>query len=611
LGVCLASQHIRQRINDGRIITSLDEARIQPSSLDTVIGDSVFILDTETEGIFRPKASESVYRTFLQLPGMTSRSRRRRRRIDISDGYELKRGVSYLIKLKDRIRLAPGEYVRSSPKSSLGRLFLNTRLLADYNPSFDQVLSHCRPNTDLDLWLLVQPLVFNVIIKPGTTLNQLRFFTGPGALLSHQETTDEIEKNPIIYNRGADDVLSPAENRVTDEGLQICLDLSGSNTNGVVALRARLNPEPIDLSKKEEYDAQNFFDPILARRDGKMTLAQGEYYLIASKGILQIPPHLNVGLRDHSSGGFRGPLHFAGFVDNSFLGDLVFEVRMDEIASMCLDDGMPVSSLDLFRTGVPDKLYGKEIGSHYHGQVGPRPAKYFVPFDYAFAAREYDKLDRKVLVQDTMLLNDIRKSEYGFEFLTARERTRLLEYVKQGFFLSRYDCENDEDVLQVLPYILLFGPDDTVFAYERAKDIRKYGEPELFGKCSIGVGGHILASDGPDFISGNIRRELAEEVDISGNASDVAFLGTIKASDRPVDRVHFAMVHAMCTDGAVVPKESSIDSSRMIRIDDLMNDPEYKKDYETWSRILIPLLPAFYTMMQKWVKDGSIFSRVA
>ena len=33
----------------------------------------------------------------------------------------------------------PDEHVISSPKSSRGRLFLRTRLLADYNPCFDEI----------------------------------------------------------------------------------------------------------------------------------------------------------------------------------------------------------------------------------------------------------------------------------------------------------------------------------------------------------------------------------------------------------------------------------------------------------------------------------------
>jgi len=44
---------------------------------------------------------------------------------------------------------------------------------------------------------------------------------------------------------------------------------------------------------------------------------------------------------------------------------------------MTLEDGMPASKIDVFRNDLPDKIYGIEIGSHYQGQIGPRPSKFF------------------------------------------------------------------------------------------------------------------------------------------------------------------------------------------------------------------------------------------
>ncbi|MBU2561603.1 MAG: 2'-deoxycytidine 5'-triphosphate deaminase [Nanoarchaeota archaeon] len=593
IGVCLASQHIRQRLQDGRIVGKLDEARIQPSSLDPIICDDVFVLDTETDGIFRPNTSESVYRTLLQLPG------RQRRKVCIDDGFELKKGYTYLLKLEERVRLASGEFVRSSPKSSLGRLFLNTRLLADYNPCFDEALAQYRPDTELDLWLLVQPLAFNIIARPGLTLNQLRFFTGQGASLSPQEIEDEIEQNPILYSRDVEGNLSPAAHIITD-GLQIHLDLSGRNTEGVIALRARHNPTPIDLSKKAECEAEEFFEPILARGRTKMMLRGGEHYLFASKEILQIPPHLNVELRSHSHVGFTGPLHFAGFIDNGFRGDLVFEVRMDEIASMSLEDGMPVSKLDMFRTEIPDKLYGVAIGSSYQGQVGPRPAKYFKAFDYALAARNYDKLDRNVLVQDATVMRGQRKTPEGFEFVSAAEAADIMRVVKDGFFHSRYDCESDEGVMQFIPYVLVFNDRREVFTYVRSQSIRDYGDERLFGKHSIGVGGHVLPSDGPEYIRRCVQREvIEEEVRIEGNYSEPVLVGTLLARDKPVDRVHFGLIYVIRADGSVMPNESSIITGRMMGIDDLVSDSKKDEKFETWSRILIPYLDAIYGLTQK------------
>ena len=44
------------------------------------------------------------------------------------------------------------------------------------------------------------------------------------------------------------------------------------------------------------------------------------------------------------------------------------------------------------------------------------------------------------------------------------------------------DCESDEEVLQVIPYVLLFDESKKIFTYIRASDIKDYGDERLFGK---------------------------------------------------------------------------------------------------------------------------------
>src|SRR3989344_5229805 len=149
-GVCLSSVDIRQWIQQGKIISELDESRIQPSSCEPVTCDEMFVLDTEA-GIFRPQANKTVYRTLLEL------SKGSRQRVSISDGAEMKKGFTYLIPLETRLKLGENERIRSSPKSSLGRVFLNTRMLTDYNPCFDEVSWQNTNGAEIDLWLLIQP----------------------------------------------------------------------------------------------------------------------------------------------------------------------------------------------------------------------------------------------------------------------------------------------------------------------------------------------------------------------------------------------------------------------------------------------------------------------
>ncbi|MBS3116396.1 2'-deoxycytidine 5'-triphosphate deaminase [Candidatus Woesearchaeota archaeon] len=369
-GICLSSTKIKEWIKNGKIIgPSIEEKQIQPNSFEPTINNEVFILDTESQGLFRPQKEKSIYKTLLEIP------ERQRYRVDITNGFEIKKGFTYLFPTRERIIMHKKEYIKSSTKSSIGRLFLNCRMLADYNPCFDEINAQYKSETELNVWLLVQPLTFNLIVYPGLTFNQLRFFQGHDSQLTPSEIMSEFQKNPLLYWRGNNGTLLPAEPFVTD-GLQIHLDLSGNNSKGVIALRARHNPNPINLQKIGEYEVEHYFEPTF-RDDKPLRLLKGEHYLFASKEILKFPSHLSGEVKAYSHVGLSGPVHFAGFIDSGFHGDLVFEIRSDEISGMTLEDGMPASKIDVFRNDLPDKIYGIEIGSHYQGQIGPRPSKFF------------------------------------------------------------------------------------------------------------------------------------------------------------------------------------------------------------------------------------------
>lgn len=583
-GRTLASQEIRREIQEGRIVVPEGadfEPRIQPSSFEPTVGDEVFVLDPETHKVFRPNKGQTVYRSLLELPA------RRRQRVDISQGIEMKVGFSYLVPLVERLKNPDMRFAISSPKSSLGRVFLNDRMLADHNQGLNEVISSSNGD-ELMLWLLLEPLAFNLVLYPGLTLNQIKFFAGDDARLTPMEIAEEWKINPMQSVREGDKDVSI--DPILTHGLRIHLDLKGLYTNGIVGLRARRNPHPIDLRKVREYNAEDYFEPLKAT-DGVLRIRGREHFLLSSREVLRFPPHLSAQLRAHSDIGFIGPMHQAGFIDNGFLGDLVYEPRPDETSDVTLIDGMPISELDVYRSNVPDKVYGEEIGSHYQGQMGPKVAKYFGDFDYPRAAREHKKLDKIVLVHDErVLLRHRALRNDGFEFMSDGRREALLADVRKGFWHSRYDCEKDERVLQPIPYVVIVGDNNTVFAYVRASDIKDYGDVRLFGKHSIGVGGHIVKADGTNIV-GALEREVNEEVEFSGDRSSPELIGTMFAREKPVDRVHFGLVYRIRTTGGVRVREKALDNGRMLPIGQIMDDPLLNQRYETWSRLLIPHLP--------------------
>ncbi len=94
---------------------------------------------------------------------------------------------------------------------------------------------------------------------------------------------------------------------------------------------------------------------------------------------------------------------------------------------------------------------------------------------------------------------------------------RFLKEHKAGM-MSRLFCENDDNYLQLIPYIFLINENNEVFIYARGE---KGDEGRLHGLCSMGLGGHI--EEGPtkdldiiSIINQATMRELIEEVDYAG-----------------------------------------------------------------------------------------------
>ncbi len=582
-----------QNIKRGYFVDGGLEGRVQPGSFEPSLADEIFILDARDQGILRPRRDESVYRTLLQIP-MRGRTRK-----NISGGFEVKTGFTYLVKLNESISPTNSgdgvNYIRSSPKSSNGRLFPRTRFLVDYCPGFDEVYRFSAGGV-MDMWLLVQPTKFNLVLWPGLSLNQLRFFSGD-AKLSDDELRKESRENPLLYGKTADGELVPIELEYEAilDGLRLNLDVSGNNTHGVFGLRARNNPDPIDLSKTEFYSAEDYFEPMLSK--GKNSLRRGEHYLLNSQEVLRVPAHLSAELRKHSRQGIEGRTHDAGFVDEGFSGDVVFEVVPDEKEDMVIEQGTPFSSLDFFRTSEnPDKVYGEDIGSNYQGQTGPRISKHFIDFDFEKAARNHEKLSRIVLVEDARVFRDFRYFSEGFEPINESNANGLLEVLNHGFFHSRYDCEDDELIRQAIPYTIVFNDEGDVFSYVRTQDKKEYGDKRLLGKHSIGLGGHVTKEDAPNHITRCLEREVTEEeVKFMGERSEPKLVGTLFARDKPVDRVHFGLIYTIHTTGAVTPNEASIAHAEFVPIDKV-EVGFMGAETETWSRILIPYLEPIYKM---------------
>jgi dCTP deaminase len=326
----LPCQAIEALIAGGAVAATapFDADQVQPASLDLRLG----------EHAWRVRASF--------LPGARRRVSERLKdvamhRLDLTSGAVLERGCVYIARLQEALRLPAGVSARANPKSSTGRVDVFVRLLTDYGAAFDDVAG----GYEGPLFVEIAPQTFSILARTGTRLNQLRL------------------------KRGAPPRLS-----IEDVGV----DLTGA----LAGFRARRHAGVVDLDHIEGHDPRDFWEPLEPRR-GELLLDPGEFYILASKGAVEIPvlEAAEMVPIDPSVGEFR--VHYAGFFDPGFgvaeasgLGSRgVLEVRGRETPFL-LEDGQTVARL-VFEplTERPTRLYG-EGGSHYQRQ-GLKLSKHF------------------------------------------------------------------------------------------------------------------------------------------------------------------------------------------------------------------------------------------
>jgi dCTP deaminase len=339
-------------IAEGQIVAAGDipEAQVQPASMDLRLGRIAY----RVRGSFLPGPNATV---------MQKIERFRMHDIDLSEGAVLEKGCVYIVPLMESLRLARGIAGIANPKSSTGRLDIFTRTITDASSAFERV----RTGYEGPLYLEISPRSFSVVVYEGTRLNQLRLRRGAStysdaAIRRLHEEVGLIDREP-----GEEDVSN---------GLGLSVDLSGARDGGLVGYRAKHHAPLIDVEKIGHYDPLEFWDPIHVRPGDGIFLNPDDFYILASKEAVKVPPDCAVEMvaYDTMVGEFR--VHYAGFFDPGFgwQGDAsgntraVLEVRSHEVPFL-LEDGQIVGRLAYDKlTEVPDKLYGADIGSSYQGQ---------------------------------------------------------------------------------------------------------------------------------------------------------------------------------------------------------------------------------------------------
>jgi len=329
----LPCQSIEALIADGAIGASEPFAaeQVQPASLDLRLGARAW----RVRASFLPGLARTVSERIADVA---------MHELDLTRGAVLERGCVYIAELAERLALPAHVSARANPKSSTGRIDVFVRTLADRGTAFDDIAA----GYEGPLFLEIAPQTFSVLAAAGVRLNQLRLRRG-------QPTTLHVRS--------------------------VGVDLQAR----LAAFRARRHAGVIDLGLENGHDPADFWEPLEPRR-GELLLDPGEFYILASKEAVEIPPLQAAEMTpiDPAVGEFR--VHYAGFFDPGFgtaetdsLGArAVLEVRSHETPFL-LEDGQIVARLVYQAlTERPTRLYGQD-GSHYQRQ-GLKLSKHFQPW---------------------------------------------------------------------------------------------------------------------------------------------------------------------------------------------------------------------------------------
>ncbi|MEM1380448.1 MAG: 2'-deoxycytidine 5'-triphosphate deaminase [Pseudomonadota bacterium] len=340
----LSAERLRELISSGGLLAKPSEGQIQPASIDLTLGAKAH----RVRAAFLPSPEAPIA---ARLDDLTLHT------LDLSAGAVLEKGCVYVVELRERLALPPNLSATANPKSSTGRIDVFVRLLTDTFDGYERVPA----GYEGPLYLEICPRTFPIIVREGSTLNQLRVRRGEAAM------SDVDLRN----------ALGPAA--LVEQGLNLSVDLS-SALGDIVGWRARRHAGLIDVDQRAALDPYAYFEPLAPPPGGYITLDPDEFYILASRETVHVPADLAAEMVaiDQELGAFRS--HYAGFFDPGFglesPSRAVLEVRGFDVP-MVLEHGQRVARLGYERLGtVPEALYGSAQSSNYQGQ-GLKLSKHF------------------------------------------------------------------------------------------------------------------------------------------------------------------------------------------------------------------------------------------
>jgi len=317
------------------------ENPIDHSSIDLTLSKEGYEM---VNGSIKPTKQDAYKRTILENPDYAKVHDAE------NDGiFLLEKKHTYVFALNEKL---DGRKLKNSPifgrataKSSVGRVDILCRLIVDKMDHYEYFDHGKLPSQEVEMFLEITPITFNVRVKVGEPLSQLRLFY-------YHPDISRVQGKELCR------CLLRREESVEDETLSV--DLSGTEVfkkdksvyrDNIAVFKGEVEQDiPIDLWKHEETNRPNpndYWECIEANKKKRLLVEKNHFYILRSKERLCLPEGIAVYCRaiDEAIGEMR--IHYAGFAHPFFGKDrkdkkegtpLIFEVRGHNINVNLVDD---------------------------------------------------------------------------------------------------------------------------------------------------------------------------------------------------------------------------------------------------------------------------------
>lgn len=334
----------------------------EASSLDlTVRGGECWRL---MRGVVKPKETDGSYANMLSDSTLATRYN-----FDEAKGIVIPPKATYVFCVSERFLLDQPLYAHATGKSSIGRLDVLARLIADGQAKYDQI----DPPFSGQLYVELTPLTFPMRIHPRNAVCQLRIFKG------HPSRSRLRSDDLKLYCRAILNAEDPEELRVTVKVADV------SEGQCAAAFRANsASKETIPISgEKGSLRPEDYWDLVMPDKGG-IQITDGTFYILRSVERFRLPQDIAVYAEamHESLGEMR--IHYAGFVHPHFGASrsegtpLIFEVRGHDV-NVFLQENEVLAKLQYFKMSQPavppkDESYEKQelkLAKHFRPWGAP------------------------------------------------------------------------------------------------------------------------------------------------------------------------------------------------------------------------------------------------